>query len=195
MSAVVNGFGRFLRADDCSRNLLDINFYKCQVAVEDPADVPKNLYLTMGDLLVHIPVVLVSTAPFGGDDHGIPFAGGDPNEGGGQTDPLGRQLARWTNLTVGLEDESVSGGRRASTDSWNSSEIRDRWRLSTPLLHGCVGGLPSDGGGSVSRTSLVLRGWGGQVLDPLESRCAGRGLLSNGFAASIRVGCPFRAFF
>ncbi len=160
VSAVVNDFGRYLRADDSSRDLLDINFYKCKVAVEDPADVPENLYLTMGDLLVHIPIVLVSTASFGGDDRGIPFAGGDPNEGGGQTDPLGRQLARWTNLNVDIEDGSVSGGRRVTSDSWNSSEIRDRWRQLMPLLLGSAGGPQRADGGSGCRTSVVLLGWG-----------------------------------
>ncbi len=71
VAAAVNGFGRYLRADDSSRNLLDLNFFKCQVAVEDPADVPENLFLTLGDHLVSIRVVLASTAPFGGDDRGI----------------------------------------------------------------------------------------------------------------------------
>lgn len=57
---------------------------------EDPVDIPENLSLTMGDLIVSVEVQLESTAPFGGDDHGIPFAGGNPNKGGDQTDPLGQ---------------------------------------------------------------------------------------------------------
>ncbi len=94
VSALINGFGRYLRTDDGSRNLLDFNFFKCQVAVDDPADIPENLFITLGDFIVNVRVILVSTAPFGGDDRGIPFAGGDANEGGDQTDPMGRQLAR-----------------------------------------------------------------------------------------------------
>ncbi len=54
-----------------------------QLVVEDPADIQENLFLTLGDNIMSVRVVLVSTAPFGGDDREIPFAGGDPNEGGG----------------------------------------------------------------------------------------------------------------
>ncbi len=78
----MNGFGRYLRADEISRRLLDINFFSCQVVVEDPTDIPENIFLTVGEYIVSVLVVLVSTAPFGGDDRGVPFADGDPNEGG-----------------------------------------------------------------------------------------------------------------
>ncbi len=87
MAAIVNGFGRFLRSDDSSRNLLNFNFFQCQVAVEDAADVPENIFLTLGEVIVSVRVVLVSTTPFGGDDRRISFAGGDPNEGRDQSDP------------------------------------------------------------------------------------------------------------
>ncbi len=48
----------------------------------------------MGDFIVSVPVRIENTATFGGEDRGIPLAGGDPNEGEDQTDPEGRQLAR-----------------------------------------------------------------------------------------------------
>ncbi len=100
------------------------------MAVDDPTDIPKNLFITLGDCIVCVRVSLVSTTPFGGEDRGIPFAGGDPNEGGDQTDPRGRQLARWVDLVEGAVEASVVGAGAASdlSNSWNSSEIRDRRR-------------------------------------------------------------------
>nr|CAD1836534.1 unnamed protein product [Ananas comosus var. bracteatus] len=91
VSSIVNGFERYLKADNNSLNVLDLICFRCQVAVEDPVDIPENLSLTIGDLIVSVEVQLESTAPFGGDDRCIPFAGGNPNKGGDQTDPLGQQ--------------------------------------------------------------------------------------------------------
>ncbi len=74
VAAVVNRFGRFLRSDGSSRDLLDFNFYKCQVAVDDPADILENLFLTLGEVIVAVRVVLVSTAPLGGGTIGGPLS-------------------------------------------------------------------------------------------------------------------------
>lgn len=43
VSVIVNGFGRYLRCDDNSRNMLDLIGFKCQIAVEDISDIPENL--------------------------------------------------------------------------------------------------------------------------------------------------------
>nr|CAD1824259.1 unnamed protein product [Ananas comosus var. bracteatus] len=69
VASIVNGFGRFLKADENSLNVFDLTSFRCQIAVEDPSDIPENLAITMGDLTVPVTVVLESsTAPFGGDD-------------------------------------------------------------------------------------------------------------------------------
>ncbi len=130
VASIVSGFGRYLRADDNSRRLLDINFFLCQVVVEDPADIPENIFLTLGDVIVNVQVLLLSTAPFGGEDRGIPFVGGDLNEGGDQINPMGRQIAKWSNQVGGEADDSVAGagGDTENNDPWKSSEIMDRWR-------------------------------------------------------------------
>lgn len=131
VASIVNGFGRFLKADENSLNVFDLTSFRCQIAVEDPSDIPENLAITMGDLTVPVSVVLESsTAPFGGDDRGIPFAGGDPDEGGDQTDPLGRRMARRvTNRGAPLGDRDSRDGVGPGLDDTSvSSEVRDRRR-------------------------------------------------------------------
>ncbi len=135
VSTIVSGFGRFLKADDSTSNLMDLAGYRCSVAVDDLAAIPEYLAISMGDHVIHAPVRIESTAPFGGDDRGIPFAGGDADEGGDQTDPQGRQLARRVfNLGLaGGDSDSREGNRSEQSPTWNSSEIRDR-RRDFPLL-------------------------------------------------------------
>ncbi len=125
VAAIVNGFGRFLRSDDPSSNMFDLTGYRCQIAVDDLSDIPESLVITFGDISITTPVRLESSAPFGGDDRGIPFAGGDEHEGGDQHDPLGRRLARRV-ATLGVhngENDSREGAASGEGDTWNSSEI------------------------------------------------------------------------
>ncbi len=130
VSAVVNGFGRFLKADDSSTNMMDLTGFRCSVAVDDLADIPEHLAISLGDIVITVPIRIESTAPFGGEDRGIPFGGGDRNEGEDQTDPLGMQLARRVSTlgVAGGDSDSRDGYRSDQGSSWNSSELRDRRR-------------------------------------------------------------------
>ncbi len=94
MAAIVNAFGRFLRADDATANLHDLGGFRCLVAVDDLADIPESLAILMAEIVVTVAVRLERSSPFGGDDRGTRFVGGDHREGGDQTDPEGRRLAR-----------------------------------------------------------------------------------------------------
>ncbi len=42
VSALVGGFGRYLRIDDSSRLIMEFNYFKCQVAVDDPPDIRRT---------------------------------------------------------------------------------------------------------------------------------------------------------
>ncbi len=131
VSAIVSGFGRFLRAEESSIHMHDLMGFKCAVAVNDLADIPEHLEITLGDVIVMVQVILERSAPFGGDDRGVPLAGGDPGEGGDQTDPLGRRIARRV-PTLGAEVEECSNRAAIHSDpSWDSSEIRDCRRASS----------------------------------------------------------------
>nr|CAD1842588.1 unnamed protein product [Ananas comosus var. bracteatus] len=68
VAAIVNSFGRYLRVDEKSINMLDLIGFRCQIAVDDLAEVPENLAITLGDLVVNVIVQLETSAPFGGDD-------------------------------------------------------------------------------------------------------------------------------
>ncbi len=130
VSAMVCGFGRFLKADEQSIDMMDMFGFRCLIAVDALADVPEHLSVLMGDFVVSVPVRIESTAPFGGEDHGIPLAGGGPHEGADQTDPAERQLAR--RISFSGEDrgdsDSREGCRSRDSGTWNSSELRDRRR-------------------------------------------------------------------
>lgn len=93
----------------------------------------------MGNLVLNIIVQLESSAPFGGDDRGITLAGGDPNEGGDQTDPLGRRIVRKVdNRGRGLggndsRERNAFGHDGDEDETWNFSKIRDRRRTVVPV--------------------------------------------------------------
>ncbi len=110
VSALVSCFGRYLRADDATANLHDLAGFRCEVAVDDASDIPESLAISLGDIVVTVPVRLERTAPFGGDDHGTPFLGGDHQEGGDQTDPLGNGLARRIPTRGSASREAVAIG-------------------------------------------------------------------------------------
>ncbi len=61
MSAIVSGFGRFLRADDGSINIVDFTGFRCSIAVDDLADIPEHLEISMGDYVITVPVRIEST--------------------------------------------------------------------------------------------------------------------------------------
>ncbi len=130
VSAMVHGFGRFLRADTNSVNMVDLTGFRCLIAVDDPAEIPEHLSISMGDLIVSTAVRIESTVPFGGEHRGIPFAGGDASECGDQSDPQGRSLARRFPIPGAADggEDSREGNRSGDNISWNSSEIKDRRR-------------------------------------------------------------------
>ncbi len=168
VAAVVSGFGRFLRADESSINMAELSGFKCIVAVNDLTDIPEQLDITLGDVTVAVRVILESSAPFGGDDRGIPFSSGDPSEGDDQTDPLGRRIARRVpTLGADIGESSIRAANR-SDPSWDSSEIRDR-RRGLPT----TGGEPRGGGDPVDappvdgRISRPTAGLTSQRLGPL----------------------------
>lgn len=128
VAAIVNGFGRYLRGDADSLNMRDLIGFRCQIAVDDLADIPESMLLTLGDITITVTIRLERSAPFGGDDRGTPFVGGDQIEGGDQTDPLGRRLARRVN-TQGMDprgNSSTEGDATGHGDTWNATELRDR---------------------------------------------------------------------
>ncbi len=173
VSAIVSGFGRFLRADPNSINMVDLIGFCCLIAVDDLADIPDNLALTMGDIIVSVSVRIERTAPFGGDDRGTPFAGGDPGEGEDQTDPLGRPIARRV-PTAGAslrEVDSRDGLRPGNTDSWNSSEMRDRWRALTPGSGRSTRPTTINGAAPVSHLAATMEGFlGPRRITDFEAR-------------------------
>ncbi len=143
VAALVNGFGRFLHSDDATENFHDLAGFRCEIAMDELADIPDSLSISMADIVVTVPVRLESSTPFGGDDRSMPFVDGGPEEGGDQTDPSGRGLAR--RIAVGGVNAGASASREGAAtgldDSWNSFEIRDRRRVA--VARGSVTGAPS----------------------------------------------------
>ncbi len=108
VSSIVNDFGRYLRADNSSRNLLELDFFKCQVVIDDPTNIPKKLFITLGDCIVSIRVSGQHRS-FRWGRQGDSLRGRRPNEGGDQRDQRGRQLARWVDMAEGAAEASVVG--------------------------------------------------------------------------------------
>ncbi len=159
----------------------------------------------MGDISITVPVRLESSAPFGGDDRGIPFAGGDQQEGGDQTDPLGRRLAtRVADLGIHQgHSDSREGDAPGDDDSGNYSEIRNWRRSSTTetLCRRCTPWAPAGSRGTPPGFSVDKTSFGpvGSVLGAVTTahhlksatsgtRVASRGVSSSNGATSSRAG-------
>ncbi len=76
VAAIVSYFRRYLLADDATANMRDLTGFRCQIAVDSPADIPESLAISLGEIIVTVNVRLEGTSPFGGDDHGTPFSEG-----------------------------------------------------------------------------------------------------------------------
>nr|CAD1832813.1 unnamed protein product [Ananas comosus var. bracteatus] len=111
VAVIVKSFGRYLWADKKSTNMHDLIGFRCQITIDDIAKIPENLAITMGDIVVNVIVQLESSAFLGGDECDIPFAGGDTNESGEQTDLLGHRIAHSVNnLSKGVGDSDLRKG-------------------------------------------------------------------------------------
>nr|CAD1822971.1 unnamed protein product [Ananas comosus var. bracteatus] len=51
VAALVGGFGRFIRADDHTKRMIDLSGYRCLIKVNHLSDIPENLEITFGDIL------------------------------------------------------------------------------------------------------------------------------------------------
>ncbi len=83
VTSMVHDFGRYIRADANSINLVDLTGFKCLIAVDDLTDIPKHLSISLGDHVVSArseskaPRLLVVTTA------ASPSSGVTPARGGG----------------------------------------------------------------------------------------------------------------
>nr|CAD1820321.1 unnamed protein product [Ananas comosus var. bracteatus] len=123
VATIVDGFGRFIRADDFSVRMVDLTGYRCLIAVNHLSDIPENINLTFGDssmsMLIQIERWTRSEGPGGGGHH--------QTERMGQHDPRDQPTDRRSAGTA-RGRRSTDGATSVSDASWNSSEIRDRRR-------------------------------------------------------------------
>ncbi len=61
IASMICGFGRFIRADDTSKNMSDLRAYRCRIAVDDLREIPQRLAIVIGDEIVDIFVHLESS--------------------------------------------------------------------------------------------------------------------------------------
>ncbi len=57
---MICGFGRFIRADETSKNMTDLRAFRCRIAVDGVSDIPHRLSIVLGDEAVDILVQLES---------------------------------------------------------------------------------------------------------------------------------------
>ncbi len=61
VASMISGFGRFIRADDTSKNMNDLRAYRCRIAVDDIREIPQRLAIVLGDEIIDIIVHLESS--------------------------------------------------------------------------------------------------------------------------------------
>ncbi len=181
---MVCGFGRFIRADETSKNLTDLRAYRCKIAVDDVREIPQRLDIVMGDESLEIFIHLESS------EH-IQGAGGDhqhpppPNE----ADDAPRGLNPRANpaggggAAVEGEGSNVNGADAIVTDLDRGSVTSDAGPRGG--LMGLVGPPRSAGedclvaarGGKVVGVPTHLSGQSGGVRRPtgLRKMAEGRG--------------------
>ncbi len=78
---MVSGFGRFIREDENSKNMIDLRAYRCRIAVDDVREIPHRLSVVLGEEIFDIHVHLESSERIraGGDEQPPPPAPHGPN--------------------------------------------------------------------------------------------------------------------
>ncbi len=61
VASMVGGFGRFLRADETTKNMIDLRVYRCWIAVDNVGEIPRRLSIVVGDEVVDISIFLESS--------------------------------------------------------------------------------------------------------------------------------------
>ncbi len=69
IASMVSGFGRFVRADENSKNMTDLRTYRCRIVVDDVSEIPHRLSIILGEevLAVHVHVESTERLRMGGD--------------------------------------------------------------------------------------------------------------------------------
>ncbi len=127
---MVGGFGRFIRDDETSRNMSDLQAYLCRISVDDVREIPHRLSIVLGEELVDIHVHLESSEciraggadqpslpdPMGLNDgaRGSELQGGRREEGGGNVGEEGDVMEDGAKETA-LDQSSEISVNRSST--------------------------------------------------------------------------------
>ncbi len=134
VASMVGGFGRFIGADDATKEMTDLRAYRCRVAVDDIREIPRTLSIVLGDEVVAIQVNLESweraqdrrgdgpQPPPNNDAGGAQRRGPGPvgrgndgdagaGEGGGDADPMEQDLDQRSELSVHRSGGNTSPGR------------------------------------------------------------------------------------
>lgn len=147
VTSIVNEFNRYLRADENTLNIYVIIGFRCQIAIEDLADILENLAMTMGDISLSIIIHLERTAPFGEGNCGTLFAGGDLNENWKGTKP--------THSNVGWQEVLITWESLVMVNLEIGS-LLDMATLGTPQRFKIEGRQPYQ---STRRTVVGLKHW------------------------------------
>ncbi len=112
---MVSGFGRFIRADDVSKEMSDLRAYRCRIAVDKIREVPRNLSLPLGDEVFTVQVHLESWERVqvgGGDEPPVPPPDGHNND---HDNNLAGGLRDRASVVV-VHDEAGEGGSVGEVD-------------------------------------------------------------------------------
>ncbi len=112
---MISGFGRFVRADDVSKEMSDLRAYRCRIDVDEIREVPRNLSLLLGDEVFTMQVHLESWERVqvgGGDETPVPPPDGHNNDP--DNNPAGGLRDRAS--VVAAHDEAGEGGSVGEVD-------------------------------------------------------------------------------
>lgn len=86
--------------------MLDLTGFRCQITVDNLVDIPENLAITLGDIILSIAVLLERSALFGGDDRGIPSSRVTRTKGAIKRIPLA-EILRGSTFKVGKQGHTI----------------------------------------------------------------------------------------
>ncbi len=186
---MISGFGRFISADEVSREMSDLRAYRCRIAVDEIRDIPHSLSLVLEDEVFAVHIHLESCERVqagGGEEPPVPPPNGPNNDR--DNNPVRGQRGG-ESIVAAQEGAGEGGGDGELDDLERHSEVsnargggrcaRGYLRRRPPGAVGvwgesCRGGAPvgSLGGAAVGGVGRAARSpLGGAVAAPLDRMC------------------------
>ncbi len=125
VASMISGFGRFIKADDVSKSMADLRAYRCRIAVDDIREIPRSLYIVLGDEIFAVQVHLESWERAQDGGGGVPPAPPPFGPNNALDDGAGPEQRGGVGEIAAQAGDGVGGGEDVADEADHHSEVSD----------------------------------------------------------------------